>query len=429
MVNGLREKLPVLRGHDGPDRRAHDAHAILLEDAQLLELHRAVQRRLAAERAQDAVRPLPLDDLRDEVHVHWQEIHLVRVARRRLHRRDVRVDQDAPDPRLAQGLDRLAARVVELAGLPDGQATRPEHQDLPLVHRQGVRDRGHARGGRLRDVPHEGVEEEGRVGGPAAGLRVELHGEPRAHPVDDALVAPVVGVHHQRHPVRRQGARVDGEPVVLRRDVAALRAQVHARLIHAAVAKLHLVRLAARREGQELIAQAYPEDGRRAGPRHHRPQALDRRLAVRRVAGAVAQEEPVEVLVPEVIIPGHDREFDPQDIYQVPDDVVFDAAVDRQDVHGASGDHLRAHGVLPAGGGVLRRAVAAAADRRRQEHLLLGAGHLRGQIREVRVFELKGVRRCAALHLDLAQQRAVLSNQLGHRARVDAVNSGNALLL
>ena len=44
--------------------------------------------------------------------------------------------------------------------------------------------------------------------------------------------------------------------MVLRRDVAAQRAQVDARLVHAAVAELHLVRLRARRVAQDLVAQA-----------------------------------------------------------------------------------------------------------------------------------------------------------------------------
>ena len=66
-------------------------------------------------------------------------------------------------------------------------------------------------------------------------------------------------------------------------------------MIHAAVAVLHLVGLRAGGQREELVAQTNPEDGDvlRDGPL----QGLDRLLALRRVAGAVAAEEAVPLEV------------------------------------------------------------------------------------------------------------------------------------
>ena len=85
----------------------------------------------------------------------------------------------------------------------------------------------------------------------SAHLRVELHREPGPRAVDDALVRPIVGIHHQRHPALGQAPLVHGIAMVLRGDVAALRAQVHHGLVHAPVAELHLVGAGARRQRQD----------------------------------------------------------------------------------------------------------------------------------------------------------------------------------
>ena len=76
-----------------------------------------------------------------------------------------------------------------------------------------------------------------------ARLWVELHGKKGLGLVHDALVAVVIRVGEERFPVGRQRGLVHSEAVVLGRDVAAGRAHVDARLVHTAVAKLHLVRL------------------------------------------------------------------------------------------------------------------------------------------------------------------------------------------
>ncbi len=51
-------------GHlDGGDRRADQLDVVLLEHAELVELHRQVQRRLPADRRQQRIGALALDDL------------------------------------------------------------------------------------------------------------------------------------------------------------------------------------------------------------------------------------------------------------------------------------------------------------------------------------------------------------------------------
>ena len=92
------------------------------------------------------------------------------------------------------------------------------------------------------------------------GLGVELDGEPGPRAVDDAFVGAVVCIHHQRHPAAGKGLGVHGEAVILSRDVAALRAEVHDGLVHPTVPELHLEGLRPSRQGQDLVAQADAED-------------------------------------------------------------------------------------------------------------------------------------------------------------------------
>mmetsp|Transcript_29981 Transcript_29981/g.86251 ORF Transcript_29981/g.86251 Transcript_29981/m.86251 type:complete len:481 (+) Transcript_29981:1945-3387(+) len=80
MVHSSGEELAVLGEVDRLDGGTHDPHVVLLEDAGLVHLHRAVQSRLSAEGAENAVRALALDDLSDELGGHRQEVHTVCIA-------------------------------------------------------------------------------------------------------------------------------------------------------------------------------------------------------------------------------------------------------------------------------------------------------------------------------------------------------------
>ena len=118
-LDGLLEQLAVLGLADGRDLGADELDAEALQRAVVVQRHRQVEGRLAAQRGQQRVGPLALDDLGHEL------------RRQRLHVRPaghlgvghdggrVRVHQHDLEPFLAQRPAALRARVVELAGLPD----------------------------------------------------------------------------------------------------------------------------------------------------------------------------------------------------------------------------------------------------------------------------------------------------------------------
>ena len=150
-VKALDEQLPVLGVADRFDRRAEHAHAVLREYARIVQREAAVERRLAAEGEQDRVDALLDDDLLDELGRDGRKVDAIGESLAGLDRGDVRVHEDGGDALFAQRLDRLRARVVELAGLADLQRAGAEHQ-----HARGFLGRytpyiiGPARHGRRR---------------------------------------------------------------------------------------------------------------------------------------------------------------------------------------------------------------------------------------------------------------------------------------
>ena len=76
-----------------------------------------------------------------------------------------------------------------------------------------------------------------------------------AQPLD----GPVVQARVRDLDAGRQRARLDGEAVVLRRDLDAARLEVLHRVIAAAVAELELERPSAERQREHLVAQADAE--------------------------------------------------------------------------------------------------------------------------------------------------------------------------
>mmetsp|Transcript_16240 Transcript_16240/g.51019 ORF Transcript_16240/g.51019 Transcript_16240/m.51019 type:complete len:257 (-) Transcript_16240:634-1404(-) len=256
-----------------------------------------------------------------------------------------------------------------------------------MDHRQGVRDGRHTRCHGLRDAADEILEEEGRVCGTAASLGVELHGEPRPHAMDDALVGPVVCVDHQRHPVTRQRVAVHCETVVLGRDVAACRAKVNARLVHAAVAKLHLVSLRACSKRQDLVPEANAKDRCGRPSLHDCAHMLYRLQALQGVARPVAQEQTIEGVLREVVVPWYHGDLDTQHVHKVADDVILDAAVHGQDVYEVA-SRLSLHSLVRCRTGCVSRAVRQLTQRWWQEDLRLPSRDLRGEVQGVRVLEL-----------------------------------------
>ena len=122
------EQLPVLGVDYRLYGRSEHPYAVAFEHSAAVQLDSAVEGRLSSEREQYALRLLLEYDLLDEERGHRQEIHLVRHALGSLHRRDVGVDQDGLYAFLAQGLQRLRAAVVELAGLSYLECSGTEHQ-------------------------------------------------------------------------------------------------------------------------------------------------------------------------------------------------------------------------------------------------------------------------------------------------------------
>ena len=90
---------------------------------------REVQRGLPAERRQDRVGSLALDDGGDHVDVERLDVGPVGEVRVGHDRRRVRVGEDDAVALAAQDAARLRARVVELARLADDDRPGPEHED------------------------------------------------------------------------------------------------------------------------------------------------------------------------------------------------------------------------------------------------------------------------------------------------------------
>ncbi len=98
--------------------------AVLLQHAVMVQVHRQVQARLAAEGGQQGVGPLGLDHLGDDLPGQRLDVGAVGHLRVGHDRGRVGVDQHDLVPLLAEGLAGLGARIIELAGLPDDDRAR-----------------------------------------------------------------------------------------------------------------------------------------------------------------------------------------------------------------------------------------------------------------------------------------------------------------
>ena len=111
-----------------------------------------VERGLAAHRRQQRVGPLAREHVGDAFEVERLEVGAVGEAGVGHDRRRVRVDDDRAEPVLAQHLERLAAGVVELAGLPDHDRPGADQADRLEVRPpgQGAPPRPSSRGSARR---------------------------------------------------------------------------------------------------------------------------------------------------------------------------------------------------------------------------------------------------------------------------------------
>ena len=122
------EEVAVLGLYYGLHRGSEHPHAVPAQHAAVVQLHAAVERRLAAEGEHYRIRTFLDYHLGDEVRRHRQEVGLVGDALGGLHRGHVGVDQDGLYSLFPQGLEGLGAGIVELSGLAYLERARAEKE-------------------------------------------------------------------------------------------------------------------------------------------------------------------------------------------------------------------------------------------------------------------------------------------------------------
>ena len=129
LVHGIAEFQPVLGLVDGLGVRPDQLDAVFFQRAILGQRQRGVERRLPAHGGQHGIRPLLLDDARDDFG--RDRLHIGRVRQLRIghDRRRVGIDQDDAIALGLQRLHRLCARIIELAGLADDDRAGANDQD------------------------------------------------------------------------------------------------------------------------------------------------------------------------------------------------------------------------------------------------------------------------------------------------------------
>ena len=137
-ANRVAKELTILGSADDVHGRTDELDAELVEDAVFGELDGEIERSLTPEGRKERVGPLAAQHRGDALEVERLDVGAVGEARVGHDRRRVRVADDRPEALLAQNLERLAARVVELAGLPDDDRSGPDDAD-----RLDVRAPGH----------------------------------------------------------------------------------------------------------------------------------------------------------------------------------------------------------------------------------------------------------------------------------------------
>ena len=129
-AQNLGEFPPVFRGADHLDRGSHHPHPVLFQHAAPVKLDPAVQRRLSAERQENSLGLFSFDDPFDHLRGDRQQIDFIGQPGAGLDRGDVGVDQHHLHVFFLEGLDRLAAGVVEFARLADFEGGAAEQHDF-----------------------------------------------------------------------------------------------------------------------------------------------------------------------------------------------------------------------------------------------------------------------------------------------------------
>ena len=129
LAHDFLEALAVFRLVDRFGRGADELHAVAAQNAVVRQVHRAVERGLAAHRREDRIGALLFDDAR--YRLPGDRFNVGRVRRLRIghDRRRVGVDENRAVALFAQHPAGLHARVVEFARLTDDDRTRADDEN------------------------------------------------------------------------------------------------------------------------------------------------------------------------------------------------------------------------------------------------------------------------------------------------------------
>src|SRR6185369_3445100 len=133
LLHRLLEPVAILGGLDGGERGADQLHVVAIQHTAVGEGHGQVQRRLAAERGQQRVGPLLLDDALGDLGDERLDVRAVGELRVGHDRGRVGVEQHDFVAERLQRPASLRPGVIELAGLPDDDRAGAEDEDAPDV--------------------------------------------------------------------------------------------------------------------------------------------------------------------------------------------------------------------------------------------------------------------------------------------------------
>src|SRR6266540_6976808 len=123
-------------------------------------------------------------------------------------------------------------------------------------------------------------------------MKLDAHKRSRAVP--QPFIGSIIGVGEPRLPAGRESLRVDGIPMILRGNIAPVGPALFARLVLAAMAEFQFVRVAPRRQSQNLMTETNPKD--RTLPLHRSAYLGDHLFTGLRVPRPIGNQHAVEFL-------------------------------------------------------------------------------------------------------------------------------------
>ena len=285
-VEQVAERLAVLGHPDRLERRAEEPDGVALEDAGVGHRRRQVERGLAAQPGQQAVRPLPGDDRLDRLD--GQRLEVDHVGHRRVghDRGRVRVDEDRPDALGAERAAGLRPGVVELGRLADDDRAGPEDED-------GSRADHRRADGRLDQSPPRravaAVTNRSKTASASSGpgapsgwyWTVSIGSSAWRRPSTEPSLRLTWLTRNPDAAGSGLGDHLD--LVVLGRDLDHAGVEVADRVVRPVVAEPQARRLGARRSADDLMAEADPEQ--RPAVVDDRPRQRDGAVEPGRIPG------------------------------------------------------------------------------------------------------------------------------------------------